>query len=176
MPGKSALRAFIAARGWTRVGETEWAELRERFPKLTAASLLKAGITVEQPMRGVEQHGFDELETALIALAEVYAARPDLRRFTRSQVIAAKDRARWASRNLRVEEAVRRRKAEMLEWMLVWLDDPAMFETWVRLRRQAMESGVLPDSYAEKDDLHRGAHIESQNERDPRDGEEAPES
>src|SRR5581483_8480197 len=116
------------------------------------------------------------LETSLIALAEVYAARPDLRRFTRSQVIAAKDRARWASRNLRVEEAVRRRKAEMLEWMLVWLDDPAMFETWVRLRRQAMESGVLPDSYAEKDDLHRGAHIESQNERDPRDGEEAPES
>jgi hypothetical protein len=26
-------------------------------------------------------------------------------------------------------------KAEMFEWMLVWLDDPAMFPTWAQLRR-----------------------------------------
>jgi hypothetical protein len=78
------------------------------------------------------------LEASLIELARIYASRPELRRFTRDQVIAAKERARWASRNLRAEEAARRRKAEMLEWMLVWLDDPSMFEAWVRLRREAM--------------------------------------
>jgi hypothetical protein len=176
MPGRKALREFIGARGWTRVGEAEWAELREAFPKLTPGSLLKTGIQVEQPVRGVEQHGLDELEASLLALADVYAARPDLRRFTRGQVIAAKERARWASRNPRAEEAVRWRKAEMLEWMLVWLDDPAMFGTWVGLRRQAMESSVLLESHAEKDDFHGGADIESQDERDPRNGEEAPES
>jgi hypothetical protein len=175
MPG-NALRDFIAARNWTVVGWTEWVELRTAFPRATATSLLKAGIRVEQPVRGVVQQGFDELERSLIELAEVYAARPDLRRFTRDQVIGAKDRARWASRNSRVDEEVRRRKAEMLEWMLVWLDDPAMFGSWVRLRRQTMESGVLPEGHAEKVNLHGGTHIESQDERDPRDGEEASES
>lgn len=176
MSGRNAAREFITARGWTRVGEVEWAELRQAFPKITPAQLLKAGIAVDQPVRGVEQHGFDELETSLIELAGIYALRPDLRRSIRQQVIAAKDRARWASRNSRVEETVRRRKAEMLEWMLIWLDDPAMFETWVRLRRYAMESAVQPECHAREDDLHRGTDIESQNERDPRDGEETPES
>lgn len=164
MSGGKALREFLTARKWTRVGETEWAELRKAFPKMTPASLIKAGIPVEQPVRGVEQHGFDELETSLLELAAVYAARPDLRRFARQQVIAAKERARWASRNSRAEEAVRRRKAEMVEWMLVWLDDPAMFKSWVRLRRSTMESGVLPGSYAEKDDVHGRTHVESQDE------------
>jgi hypothetical protein len=176
MSGGKALREFLTARNWTQVGETEWAELRRAFPKVTPASLMRAGIRVEQPVRGVEQHGFDELETSLIELAGIYAAQPELRRFTRQQVIAAKERARWASRNSRVEEAVRRRKAEMLEWMLVWLDDPAMFVSWVRLRRNAMECGVLPDRYAEKDDVHGRTHLESQDKRDSRDGEETPES
>jgi hypothetical protein len=176
MSVRKGLAEFIAARNWTRVGEVEWTELIQAFPKITPAQLLKTGVQVDQPVRGVEQHGFDELERSLIELAEVYAARPDLRRFTRNQVIAAKERARWASRNLRAAEAVRRRKAEMLEWMLVWLDDPAMFETWVRLRRYAMESGVHPPGYAEKDDLHGGTDIPSQDERDPRDGEETPEA
>jgi hypothetical protein len=38
-----------------------------------------------------------------------------------------------------------------------------------------MESGVLCDLYAEKNDLYRGTDIESQDERNPGDGEEAPE-
>src|ERR1700744_5227820 len=104
MPDQSALREFITAQGWTRVGWKEWTELRGRFPKLTSAALLKAGIAVEQPARGVEQRGFDELETSLIEMAEVYAARPELRRAIREQVIAAKERARWASRNSRAGE------------------------------------------------------------------------
>jgi hypothetical protein len=95
-------------------------------------------------------------------------------------VIAAKDRARWASRNPRADETARRRKADMREWMLVWLDDPAMFETWARLRRdamgRAMESGLLPPGYAEKDDFHGRTDVESKDVRDSRDGEKTPES
>jgi hypothetical protein len=29
-------------------------------------------------------------------------------------------------------------KAEMVEWMLVWLGDPAIFPAWIQLRRQNM--------------------------------------
>jgi hypothetical protein len=172
---------FIAAQGWKRVGLEEWTELQKAFPRATVAPLLKAGIKVEQPVRGVVQHTFDELAASLIELAEVYATRPDLRRTVREQVIAAKDRARWASRNPRTDEDTRRRKAGMCEWMLVWLDDPAMFETWARLRqdamwRDAMEAGLLPSEHAEKDDLHGRTDVESKDVRDSRDGEKTPES
>jgi hypothetical protein len=71
-------------------------------------------------------------------LTQVYGTRPDLRRYYRDLIIAAKDRARWASRSPRVEESRRRMKAEMVEWMLVWLDDPAIFPAWVPLRRRNM--------------------------------------
>lgn len=138
---------FLVARGWTRVGETEWRELAAAFPRITPATLTKVGIAVDQPFRGVEQHTFEELEASLVEMADIYKTRPELRVFSRKQVIAAKDRARWASRNLRAPEETRRRKAEMLEWMLVWLDDPAMFATWVQVRRNRMmadlETGVL---------------------------------
>jgi hypothetical protein len=77
------------------------------------------------------QHTLDELELSLRELSDVYAVRPDLRRYCRARVIAAKDRARWALRS-----AERRRlKTEMVDWMLVWLDDPAMFPAWAGIRR-----------------------------------------
>ena len=156
MPGRRRrLLDFIAARGWTRIGESEWPELTAAFPRITVAALLKAGLAVDQPFRGVEQHTLDELEASLIELARIYELRPDLRRFVRDQVIKAKDRAGWASRNQRADEVTRRRKAEMREWMLVWLDDPAMFATWAGLRRTHLERGVLPPEHAEKDHIIR---------------------
>jgi hypothetical protein len=68
----------------------------------------------------------------------VYETRADLRRYCRDEVIAAKDRARWASLSPRVDEHKRELKAEMVEWMLVWLDDPAVFPIWAQLRRNAL--------------------------------------
>jgi hypothetical protein len=32
-------------------------------------------------------------------------------------------------------------KAEMVDWMLVWLENPGIFEAWARLRKQ-IASGV----------------------------------
>lgn len=32
-------------------------------------------------------------------------------------------------------------KAEMVEWMLVWLDDPAMFPAWASVRRLRIGAG-----------------------------------
>ncbi len=98
----------------------------------------ESGVPVRAPWCGVAAHSIDELEATLREFGEVYETRADLRRYCRDQVIAAKDRARWAAKSARVEESKRRMKAEMVEWMLVWLDDPAMFPGWARLRREAM--------------------------------------
>jgi hypothetical protein len=123
----------IAARGWTRIGEAEWNALLAGMPQLTTRDLRDVGIPVEAPWCGVLQGTFAELEISLCALASVYAERNDLRRFCRTQVIRAKDGARWASRNGRVGEERRSEKAEMVEWMLVWLGDPALFRPWVEV-------------------------------------------
>ena len=128
------MREFVAARGWTAIGESEWRELRAALPDISEATLRECGIPIEAPWCGANAHSFDELEQCLRELSRVFGERADLRRYCRDQVIAAKDRARWASKN----ELKRVMKAEMVEWMLVWLDDPALFPVWVALRRQHM--------------------------------------
>jgi len=91
----------------------------------------------------VKLHTFAELEVSLRELAAVYAAHTERHRECRGAVIAAKDRARFASHNMRASELKRRIKAEMVEWMLVWLGDPTMFEDWARLRREQMDLDLL---------------------------------
>jgi hypothetical protein len=128
---KQRVLDFAAARGWTSIGEAEWNELKAALPDVSETTIRRAGIPIAQPWRGVVQHTLDELELSLRELSDVYAVRPDLRRYCRARVIAAKDRARWALRS-----AERRRlKTEMVDWMLVWLDDPAMFPAWAGIRR-----------------------------------------
>jgi len=121
---------YASARGWTKIGEGEWKELRRELPDVSGATIQGCGLAVDAPWCGVRQHGFEDLEKSLRAFSCVYAEREDLRRLCRDQVIAAKDRARWISRRAGPDEAVRGRKAEMVEWMLVWLGDPAVFPVW----------------------------------------------
>ena len=140
---KQQVIQLAAERRWTMIGEKEWRELTAALPGISAATVEDAGLPVEQPWRGVKQHTFDELEQTLSELAAIYAARPDLARSIRKQVIEAKDRAKWAAGSLRVEEAKRQAKAEMAAWMLVWLDDPAMFTVWAERRRAVRNAGTV---------------------------------
>jgi len=128
----------VAAHGWDAIGENEWRELRSTLCDISETTLRASGIPIGAPWRGVTAHSIDELEASLRELTHVYETRADLRRYCRDQVIAAKDRARWATRSPKAEESKRRLKAEMVEWMLVWLDDPAIFPAWVQLRRRNM--------------------------------------
>ncbi len=82
---------------------------------------------------------FEELESSLREFQRIYIAQPAQHRALRDIVIRAKDRARFASRNQKVAPEKRAQKEEMVEWMLVWLDDPSMFSSWVKLRRAAMD-------------------------------------
>lgn len=137
---KQRVLDLAAKRGWKTVGEAEWRELRTALPDISETTMRSSGIRIAQPWRGVEQHTFEELESSLRELSEVYAARTDLRRYCRDQVIAAKARARFVSSSEKAEEGKRLLKKEMAEWMLVWLDDPAMFPAWAAMRRRQAQA------------------------------------
>jgi hypothetical protein len=128
---KQQVLDFASAREWALIGEAEWKELRAALPDVSEATIRRSGIPLAQPWRGVAQHTLEELDESLRELSLIYLQRPDLRRYCRDQVIAAKDRARYLSR-------IRPLKAEMVEWMLVWLGDPAMFPAWAELRREKL--------------------------------------
>lgn len=135
---KQRVLDFAAARGWGVVGESGWNELRAALSDVSESTIRGSGLPILVPWRGVAGHSIEELEESLREFTKVYEARPDLRRYCRDEVIAAKDRARWASLSPRVEENRRALKAEMVQWLLVWLDDPAVFPIWAQLRRNAL--------------------------------------
>ncbi len=47
-------------------------------------------------------------------------------------VIEARQHARWAAKRAGADQT----KTEMMQWMLVWLENPAVFPAWASLRRQ----------------------------------------
>jgi hypothetical protein len=132
-------RDYVAEHGWSRIGEAEWAELRAALPDVSETTLRECGVPIDSPWRGIHQHTLDELEASLVEFSEVYEHRPDLHTACRAQVIAAKDRARWLSRSPRIDAEKRQLKTEMTDWLLVWLDDPAIFPVWVRARRAQLD-------------------------------------
>ena len=122
---------FAAARGWSRIGEAEWAELRSALPDVSVSVIQQSGLFVDAPWCGVHQHTFEDLEKSLRELSAIYESRPDLRQFSRQQVIAAKDRAKFLAARNTLDDETRVRKAAMAEWMLIWLGDPALFPGWL---------------------------------------------
>lgn len=119
------------------------AQWRDLLAKLAPVSesylrdlLRDTGLPFEQPWAGVRQHTFDELEQSLREMLLVYeeaSATGDRERarYCRRQVIAAKDRAKFAAKK-------KPEKAEMAEWMLVWLENPGVFPAWVEARKKRL--------------------------------------
>ena len=59
-------------------------------------------------------------------------------RYCRRQVIGAKDRAKYLTRNPRTEPEKQALKEEMAQWMLVWLENPEVFPAWVDARKRLL--------------------------------------
>ena len=137
---KQRVRDFIAERGWTAIGEKEWMELRAALAGVSESALRACGIPIAAPWSAVATHSLEDLERSLREMSRIYEQRVDLRRYCRDQVIGAKDRTRWIAGSPKVEDEKRRVKSEMVEWMLVWLDDPAMFPQWVNIRLTQMRA------------------------------------
>ncbi len=142
---KHALREFLAAGQIAAIGETQWqAALRELAPisESYLRDLLRdTGLPFAQPYAGIRQKSFEELERDLREMLEVYqeAMRAGDRpraRYCRRQVIAAKDRARFSARNAKTTPEKKAQKDEMVQWMLVWLENPEVFPVWVEIRKR----------------------------------------
>ena len=124
-----------------------WKDLLERLAPVSEnylRELLRAtGLKFEQPYAGVRQHSFEELEESLTDMGRAYAnavavADRVLSRYCRSQVIAAKSRARAIAAAKGSSPEARERKLEMAEWMLVWLENPEVFPPWAAIRKRAL--------------------------------------
>jgi hypothetical protein len=139
------LKEYLDARRPDRVGEAEWAAILREFAPATEGYLRevvrRSGVPFEQPWCGVRQRSFAELDQSLREIGAVYAQAVaensrERARYCRRQVITAKDHARLAAHNRRTSPERRALKQEMVEWMLVWLGDPAMFPAWVDARKR----------------------------------------
>ncbi len=128
------VRARLESLRGECVTEAVFLELVSAFPEVKLRALRKAvresGLPMDAVVEGVRQSSFEELERTLTALARAYEA--GARQQTRAMVLESKAHARFASRRNPDKE-------EMAEWMLVWLEDPALFETWARLRMRARQ-------------------------------------
>jgi hypothetical protein len=134
----------ITPKKTSAIGEPEWKRLLTELAPISESYLRQllrdGGVPVAQPFGGVRQKTFEELEQSLIELESVYReARESGDRvraqYCRSQVIQAKDHARLAAHSLKNSPEKRAEKEEMVQWMLVWLDDPALFEAWAKIRK-----------------------------------------
>jgi hypothetical protein len=144
---KQRLEEFLREDHPVSISEERWRELATLLAPISETylrDLLQAtGLPIAQPFGGVRQGSFDDLEESLLEMEKAYSnagANHDRKRATacRRAVIQAKDRARLISRNQKVDSEKRRQKAEMVEWMLVWLENPGIFESWVALRKQSL--------------------------------------
>jgi hypothetical protein len=112
------------------------AELAVRLQPVSTAYLRtllrRSGVPLAPLVEGVNQESITELERTLLGLSGEYAAG---KKQARAMVIEAKDHLRWAMARSRNETA-RAEKAEMLLWAMTWLENPAAFPLWARLRRR----------------------------------------
>ena len=142
---KQRLREFLAGAGVTAIGEAEWQAALSALAPISESylrDLLRAtGLPFAQPYAGIRQKTFPDLESDLRDMLAVYAGAMragDRRRarYCRRQVIAAKDRARFLARSPKTSPERKALKEEMVQWMLVWLENPEVFPAWVEIRKR----------------------------------------
>ena len=146
---KQQLRGYLAANQPAAITEAVWQHLLQSLAPVSESylrDLLRAtGLPFDQPYAGIRQHTFEELEHGLRTMLQVYRdsmtnGQRDRARYCRRQVIAAKDRAKFAARDGRLSAEKRAIKEEMAAWMLVWLENPEVFPAWVGARKKARSS------------------------------------
>jgi len=142
---KRRLRDYLDAAQPPAITEAVWQDVMAQLAPVSESylrELLRAtGLPFDQPYAGVRQHTFEELDQSLRELLDVYAKAAasgdrERARYCRRQVIGAKDRARFLVSNRRTAPEKRAQKEEMVQWMLVWLENPEVFPAWVEARKK----------------------------------------
>jgi hypothetical protein len=144
---KQRLRDYLAEQEPAVIDEAVWLDLLTKLAPVSESYLRgllhQAALPFEQPYAGIRQHTFEELEQSLGEMLRVYGEAKavgdrDRARYCRRQVIGAKDRARFLAGDSRTPPEKQARKAEMVQWMLVWLENPEVFPAWVDARKRAV--------------------------------------
>lgn len=144
---KQHFREILEAEQPQVITESVWHGLLLRLAPISESYLREllrnAGLPIEQPYAGVRQHTFEELEESLREILRVYqeataAGNGDRARYCRRQVIGAKDRAKFLAQNPNTLPYKQAEKQEMVQWMLVWLENPEVFPAWVEARKNAL--------------------------------------
>ena len=130
-------------------------DLRERLAPISGAYLQKlvraSGIPMDPVVEGVRQDSFEELERTLTGIGEECATAlesGDTARAARCRqaVITGKEHAHLAAHRRGVSPETRALKEEMAAWMLLWLENPAIFPTWLSLRKKKGQPARSPAS------------------------------
>ena len=135
---RSELAAWLDRAQPAQIGEQEFDAIRSALAPISESYLTKllreSGVALAPMVQGVRQSNLEELETSLLSLLDEYGRSDAQRRNAiRRIVITAKDHARWSVRRAANPE----QKQEMILWMTTWLENPAFFADWVRLRLRA---------------------------------------
>ena len=142
---KRRLREYLAQEQPAAITATVWSGLVAHLAPVSESYLREllrdTGLPFPQPYAGIRTHSFEELEASLREMLAVYlaaAAAGDRAqaRYARRQVIGAKDRAGFQARSPRTPEPKRTEKLEMVQWMMVWLENPEVFPAWVEARKR----------------------------------------
>jgi hypothetical protein len=123
---KTELAAWLTNR--PVVLPEHWSVLHQHLAPISDSYLRRllrtSGAVLHPLIEGVRQDDLATLERTLMAL--LAEDRPTARRL----VIEAKDHAKFS----------RPAKDEMVLWMLTWLENPAIFPQWVKLRKEALRA------------------------------------
>jgi hypothetical protein len=141
------LADYLASAQPSAITEAVWRELLTSLAPVSESYLREllrqTALPFDQPYAGIRQHTFEELEESLRQMLAVYtestAAGDRTRaRYCRRQVIAAKDRAKFLVAGASTPPDKRAQKEEMVQWLMVWLENPEVFPAWVDARKRAL--------------------------------------
>ncbi len=126
---RTDLDEWLAVHKLAVIGVPERDSIRGAIGPISDAYLKKllreCGRPLEPLVEGVRQDNLDSLEQSLLTMPTT--------REGRRVVIEAKDHARFALKK-------HPEKEEMILWMITWLENPEIFATWVKLRREKLRA------------------------------------
>jgi len=118
--------------------------------------MVRRALEIETPYREalsgiLSFSNFEEAEKSILRLDHLrreYQSRNDGKgvEYCRRIGLLGRRRAEYISRNRRVCERKRLQKREIASWFQIWLENPAIFEDWLSLRKGAGEFKELLQS------------------------------
>jgi hypothetical protein len=131
---RAKLDAWLAEHHPPRIEPSDFEQIRADLAPVKELTIRRAlrecGWPLAPLIEGVRQDTLDNLQRTLTAMATEYETNPAA---ARQAVLTARNHAEW---NLKrhPEDPVRQ---EVFFWLRTWLENPAVFPVWCRLRRGA---------------------------------------